>query len=58
MTLDHLIGTQLEEVEPDRAGAERLLGAANRSLLDAGLSNEGRFDMAYKAVMQIASAAL
>ena len=61
MTLDNLIGTQLEAVEPDRAGVERLLEAANRSLSDAalfGLSNEGRFDMAYKAVMQIASAAL
>lgn len=61
MTLDNLIGTQLEAVEPDRAGVERLLEAANRSLSDAALfelSNEGRFDMAYKAVMQIANAAL
>ncbi|MHB1514092.1 MAG: DNA-binding protein [Acidiferrobacter sp.] len=61
MTLDNLIGTQLEAVEPDRAGVKRLLEAANRSLSDAALvdlSNEGRFDMAYKAVMQIASAAL
>ncbi|MDY0147159.1 MAG: DNA-binding protein [Halothiobacillus sp.] len=61
MTLDNLIGTQLEAVEPDRTGVERLLEAANRSLSDASLldlSNEGRFDMAYKAVMQIANAAL
>lgn len=61
MTLDNLVGTQLEAVEPDRTGVERLLEAANRSLADASLldlSNEGRFDMAYKAVMQIANAAL
>lgn len=61
MTLDNLIGTQLEAVEPDRMGVERLLEAANCSLSDASLldlSNEGRFDMAYKAVMQIANAAL
>lgn len=61
MTLDNLIGTQLEAVEPDRAAVERLLEAASRSLSDAALfdlSNEGRFDMAYKAVMQIANAAL
>ncbi|HUX82056.1 MAG TPA: hypothetical protein VMV35_04400 [Halothiobacillus sp.] len=50
MTLDNLIGTQLEAVEPDRAGVERLLDAAHRSLTDAALldlSNEGRFDMAH-----------
>lgn len=61
MTLDNLVGTQLEAAEPDRTGVERLLEAANHSLSDASLldlSNEGRFDMAYKAVMQIANAAL
>lgn len=61
MTLDNLLGTRLEAVAPDRAGVDRLLDAAARSLSDAsltGLSSEGRFDMAYKAVMQIANAAL
>ncbi len=35
ITQNNLIGTQLEAVEPDRAGVERLREAANRRLADA-----------------------
>jgi hypothetical protein len=61
MTLDNLVGSSLENVTPDREAVQRLLEAAERSLNDAqlsGLSAEGRFDIAYKAVMQSANAAL
>lgn len=61
MTLDNLVGSSLERVVPDRDAVLRLLEAAERSLADAqlpGLSAEGRFDLAYKAVMQSANAAL
>jgi uncharacterized protein (UPF0332 family) len=61
MTLDNLIGKSLERIEPDSAAIERLLKAAQRNLKDAeltGLSNETRFDTAYKAIMQLANAAL
>lgn len=52
---------QLEQIAPDPNDINRLLEAAKRSLNDAqlsGLSAEGRFDMAYKAIMQSANAAL
>lgn len=61
MTLDNLIGKLLERIEPDSAAIQRLLEAAQRNLKDAeltGLSNETRFDTAYKAIMQLANAAL
>jgi len=61
MTLENLLGVSLQAVEPDRASINRLLEAAARSLADAQLadmSSEGRFDMAYKCVMQLANAAL
>lgn len=61
MTLDNLLGHSLEAIEPDHLMIQRLLSAAGRCLKDASianLSNEGRFDLAYKAVMQLASAAL
>lgn len=61
MTLDNLVGSTLETVAPDRESVQRLLEAAERSLRDAqlpGLSAEGRFDLAYRAVMQAANAAL
>lgn len=61
MTLSKLLGLSLESSEPDAASIERLLEAAHASLNDAqlpGLSCEGRFDMAYKAIMQSANAAL
>ena len=61
MTLDNLLGVSLETVQPDAASIARLLEAAQSSLADAqlpGLSSEGRFDLAYKAIMQTANAAL
>ncbi len=61
MTLGNLVGRTLEAVEPDAPAIARLLDAARSSLADAKLpdiSNEGRFDMAYKATMQCANAAL
>lgn len=61
MTLENLLGRLLERIEPDDANVGRLLEAAKRSLADAQLaemSNEGRFDMAYKCIMQSANAAL
>lgn len=61
MTLANLEGRSLEPVSPDRDGIARLLEAAERSLKDArlpGISTEGAFDMAYKAIMQTANAAL
>lgn len=61
MTLENLLGVSLQAIEPDRASINRLLEAATRSLADARLadmSSEGRFDMAYKYVMQLANAAL
>lgn len=61
MTLSNLVGRTLESIEPDAASIQRLLEAAQASLADAQLphlSSEGRFDMAYKAIMQSANAAL
>lgn len=61
MTLDNLVGISLERIVPDQGSVNRLLVAAERNLQDAkipGLSNENRFDVAYKAIMQIANAAL
>jgi hypothetical protein len=61
MTLDNLIGRSLERITPDREAITRLLQAAERNINDAKieqLSNESRFDIAYKAIMQLANAAL
>ncbi|NRQ43348.1 DNA-binding protein [Rheinheimera sp. YQF-2] len=61
MTLDNLIGKSLERIEPDSTAIQRLLEAAQRNLKDAeltGLSNETRFDAAYKAIMQLANSSL
>jgi HEPN domain-containing protein len=61
MTLENLLGLSLEAVQADALSIRRLLEAAGRSLNDARLpaiSSEGRFDMAYKAIMQAANAAL
>ncbi|WP_039912274.1 hypothetical protein [Cellvibrio mixtus] len=61
MTLDNLLGISLETIEPDSLTIRRLLEAAKRNIHDShlsGLSNENRFDAAYKAIMQIANAAL
>lgn len=61
MTLDNLVGLSLERITPDVSTIKRLLAAAERNLRDAHiteLSNENRFDTAYKAIMQMANAAL
>lgn len=61
MTLDNLLGMSLEPITPDPLTIARLLEAAKRSINDANItavSNENRFDAAYKAIMQMANAAL
>jgi PBP1b-binding outer membrane lipoprotein LpoB len=61
VTLDNLVGMSLETITPDPLTIRRLLDAAKRNLQDAKLnqlSNENRFDVAYKAIMQMANAAL
>ena len=61
MTLKNLLGSSLEAIEPDAANIQRLLEAAQRNLDDAqlaALSNENRFDAAYKAIMQLANLSL
>ncbi|MDT8309938.1 MAG: hypothetical protein RQ732_00690 [Methylophaga sp.] len=61
MSLDNLLGISLERITPDETSIQRLLDAANRNLQDAKvdtISAENRFDAAYKAIMQLANAAL
>ena len=61
MTLKNLLGISLDAVQPDKAQIAKLLAAAERNIADAhlaGLSTENRFDAAYKAIMQLAMAAL
>ena len=62
MTLQNLLKIgRLKEHEPTPAELQRLLAAAERNLADAQLSevsNETRFDAAYRAVMQCALAAM
>jgi len=61
MTLRNLVGRSLEEIEPDPSSIQKLLKAAERSIEDSKLeqlSDENRFDVAYKAIMQLANAAL
>ena len=61
MTLDNLLGMSLERIEADPLTIQRLLEAAQRNIGDAEvevISNENRFDAAYKAIMQMANAAL
>lgn len=61
MSLDNLVGISLEKVAPDAAVIGRLLIAAQRNIADArvtAISAENRFDAAYKAIMQLANAAL
>jgi hypothetical protein len=62
MSLQNLfdIGS-LDKADPQREDVQRLLAAAARNLDDAGvteISNENRFDAAYKCVMQCALASL
>jgi hypothetical protein len=61
MTLQNLLGLSLDSVTPERTQAARMLAAAERNMADArlaGLSTESRFDVAYKAIMQLAMLAL
>lgn len=61
MTLENLLGMSLERVTTDSLTIKRLVQAAERNIKDAeleALSNENRFDAAYKAIMQISNAAL
>lgn len=61
MSLDNLLGKTLEKITPDRPGITRLLEAAQRNIADSNIeliSNENRFDVAYKAIMQLSNIAL
>ena len=61
MTLNNLVGKSLERITVDQRTIKRLIAAAERNIADAkipAVSAENRFDAAYKAIMQIASAAL
>lgn len=61
MSLDNLVGISLEKIEPDEQTIARLLQAAERNITDAHItevSQENRFDAAYKAIMQLANLAL
>ncbi len=62
MTLANLLRTgQLKNHEPDATEIQRLLQAARRNIADSrvsAISAETRFDAAYKAIMQVALAAL
>lgn len=61
MTLNNLVGISLEKISIDPKNVKRLITAAERNIVDAkivAVSAENRFDAAYKAIMQIANAAL
>ena len=61
MTLVNFVGKTLDSIVPEPQTIQRLLDAANGSLENArleGINEEGQFDMAYKAIMQLANAAL
>ena len=61
MTLENLVNRSLDRVDPDKNTITRLLTAADGSLANArleGMTPEGSFDMAYKAIIQLANAAL
>jgi hypothetical protein len=62
MSLQNLLEIgSLDKAEPRRADVQRLLAAAERNLNDAAvtdISDENRFDAAYKCVMQCAIAGL
>ncbi|MCP3664721.1 MAG: DNA-binding protein [Gammaproteobacteria bacterium] len=61
MSLENLVGKSLEQIEPDATVINRLLSSAERNISDAHvieISPENRFDAAYKAIMQLANAAL
>lgn len=61
MTLNNLIGKTLEKITMNSDAIRRLIAAAERNIADSkvtAVSAENRFDAAYKAIMQIANAAL
>jgi len=62
MTLDNLLRIgKLKPHAADKAEIGRLLAAAGRALMDAGiegLSSDARLDLAYRAIMQVALAAM
>ena len=61
MTLSNLVGINLEKISVDLNAIKRLTTAADRNIADSkivAVSAENRFDAAYKAIMQIANAAL
>ena len=61
MGLDNLVGITLDRIEPDETVIKRLISAAKRNIADAHvkeISAENRFDVAYKAIMQLANAVL
>ncbi len=61
MSLENLIGISLEKIEPHPAAITRLIKAAERNIREAKIpqiGTENRFDIAYKAVMQLANVAL
>lgn len=61
MSLDNLLGTTLDRVKPDKSTIAKLIAAADRNIKDSkveAVSNETRFDSAYKAISQLANAAL
>lgn len=61
MTLQNLLGVSLDLVAPERAQVAKMLAAVERNLADArlaGLSAETRFDVGYKAIMQLAMLSL
>lgn len=61
MTLNNLTGKTLEKITVNPDVIRQLIAAAKRNIADskvAVVSAENRFDAAYKAIMQIANAAL
>jgi len=61
MSLQNLLCISLDAITPDKAQIAKMLVAVERSLADAalaGLSAESRFEIAYKAIMQLAMVAL
>ena len=58
MTLANLVGKTRDRVPPDKDAIQRLITAAGGSIQNAklkGMNEEGQFDMAYKAIMQLAT---
>jgi len=61
MSLENLVGKTLEKINSDTASIKRLLSSAERNIADSHvleISSENRFDVAYKAIMQLANIAL